>query len=56
MIEGAPSGFDIVSTDRVMPGGYGRALAAQGIHGLELLEKPYTAQGLARVLQNAMAG
>jgi len=33
----------------VLTSGYSHALAAERSHGLELLQKPYTADGLARV-------
>jgi hypothetical protein len=33
--------------------GYSHVLAAEGSHGFELLQKPYTADGLARVLRSA---
>jgi PAS domain S-box-containing protein len=39
----------------VLTSGYSQVLAAEGTHGFELLQKPYTADGLARVLRGAMA-
>ena len=38
----------------VLTSGYSQVLAAEGTHGFELLQKPYTADGLARVLRTAM--
>ena len=38
----------------VLTSGYSQVLAAEGTHGFELLQKPYTAEGLARVLRTAM--
>lgn len=37
----------------VLTSGYSHVLAAEGSHGFELLQKPYTADGLARVLRSA---
>jgi PAS domain S-box-containing protein len=37
----------------VLTSGYSQVLAAEGTHGFELLQKPYTAEGLARVLRTA---
>lgn len=39
----------------VLTSGYSHVLAAEGAHGFELLQKPYTAEGLARVLQAAIS-
>jgi PAS domain S-box-containing protein len=39
----------------VLTSGYSHILATEGSHGFELLQKPYTADGLARVLRNAIA-
>ena len=39
----------------VLTSGYSHILAAEGSHGFDLLQKPYTADGLARVLRNAKA-
>lgn len=39
----------------VLTSGYSQVLAQEGTHGFELLQKPYTADGLARVLQTAIA-
>lgn len=38
----------------VLTSGYSQVLAQEGTHGFELLQKPYTADGLARVLRTAM--
>ncbi|MBT2246112.1 PAS domain-containing protein [Sphingobium sp. BHU LFT2] len=37
----------------VLTSGYSHVLAAEGTHGFELLQKPYTAEGLARALRTA---
>lgn len=58
------SGIELAETLRsryprlpvVLTSGYSHVLAAEGSHGFELLQKPYTADGLARVLRNALAG
>ena len=58
------SGIELAETLRsryprlpvVLTSGYSHVLAAEGSHGFELLQKPYTAEGLARVLRNALAG
>jgi PAS domain S-box-containing protein len=39
----------------VLTSGYSHVLAEEGAHGFELLQKPYTAEGLARVLQAAVS-
>jgi CheY-like chemotaxis protein len=57
------SGIELAETLRsrfpglpvVLTSGYSQVLAAEGTHGFELLQKPYTADGLACVLQNATA-
>lgn len=38
----------------ILTSGYSHVLAEEGSHGFELLQKPYTAEGLARVLGNAI--
>jgi len=56
------SGIELAETLRsrfprlpvVLTSGYSHVLAAEGSHGFELLQKPYTADGLARVLRSAM--
>lgn len=58
------SGIELAETLRsryprlpvVLTSGYSHVLAAEGSHGFELLQKPYTPEGLARVLRNALAG
>ena len=57
------SGIELAETLRsripdlpiVLTSGYSHVLAEEGSHGFELLQKPYTAEGLARVLRAAMA-
>ncbi|MGK6323714.1 PAS domain S-box protein [Sphingomonas sp. DT-51] len=57
------SGIELAETLRsrfpglpvVLTSGYSHVLAAEGSHGFELLQKPYTADGLARVLRIAMS-
>jgi PAS domain S-box-containing protein len=57
------SGIELAETLRgrfpdlpvVLTSRYSHILAAEGTHGFELLQKPYTADGLARVLRTAMA-
>jgi CheY-like chemotaxis protein len=57
------SGIELAETLRsrfpelpvVLTSGYSHILATEGSHGFELLQKPYTADGLARVLRNALA-
>jgi PAS domain S-box-containing protein len=57
------SGIELAETLRsrfpklpvVLTSGYSHILAAEGSHGFDLLQKPYTADGLARVLRTAMA-
>jgi PAS domain S-box-containing protein len=57
------SGIELAETLRnrfpslpvVLTSGYSHILAAEGSHGFELLQKPYTAEGLARVLRTAKA-
>jgi PAS domain S-box-containing protein len=57
------SGIELAETLRVrfpklpvvLTSGYSHVLAQEGSHGFELLQKPYTADGLARVLRTAMA-
>jgi PAS domain S-box-containing protein len=57
------SGIELAETLRsrfpelpvVLTSGYSHILATEGSHGFELLQKPYTADGLARVLRNAIA-
>ena len=58
------SGIELAETLRsrfpdlpvVLTSGYSHVLAAEGTHGFALLQKPYTAEGLARVLRTAMTG
>jgi PAS domain S-box-containing protein len=38
----------------VLTSGYSHVLAEEGTHGFELLQKPYTVEGLARVLRRAL--
>jgi CheY-like chemotaxis protein len=38
----------------VLTSGYSHILAEEGSHGFELLQKPYTVEGLTRVLQRAI--
>ncbi|WBH16230.1 PAS domain-containing protein [Sphingomonas radiodurans] len=55
------SGIELAETLRVrhpdlpvvLTSGYSHVLALEGTHGFELLQKPYTADGLARVLRAA---
>ncbi|MCC2975666.1 PAS domain S-box protein [Sphingomonas sp. PL-96] len=57
------SGIELAETLRsrfpelpvVLTSGYSHVLAAEGSHGFDLLQKPYTAEGLARVLRSAMS-
>ncbi|MDZ7281324.1 PAS domain-containing protein [Sphingomonas sanguinis] len=57
------SGIELAETLRsrfprlpvVLTSGYSHVLAAEGAHGFELLQKPYTAEGLARVLRAGMS-
>jgi CheY-like chemotaxis protein len=37
----------------ILTSGYSHVLAAEGTHGFDLLQKPYTAEGLARALRAA---
>ena len=39
----------------VLTSGYSHVLASEGSHGFELLQKPYTAEGLSRILRMAMS-
>jgi PAS domain S-box-containing protein len=56
------SGIELAETLRsrfpelpvVLTSGYSHILATEGSHGFALLQKPYTADGLARVLRNAI--
>ncbi|MDR6790295.1 PAS domain S-box-containing protein [Sphingomonas sp. BE138] len=56
------SGIELAETLRtqfpklpvVLTSGYSHVLAEEGSHGFELLQKPYTAEGLARVLRSAI--
>ena len=38
----------------VLTTGYSHALAEEGVEGFELLKKPYSADGLSRVLRRAL--
>jgi hypothetical protein len=38
----------------VLTSGYSHVLAQEGSHGFELLHKPYSAEGLTRVLRRAI--
>lgn len=40
----------------VLTSGYSEVLAAEGAHGFELLQKPYSVTGLTEVLRRAAAG
>ncbi|TNC46151.1 PAS domain S-box protein [Rubellimicrobium rubrum] len=40
----------------VLTSGYSHVLAEEGTHGFDLLHKPYSVEGLSRVLRQAMSG
>jgi len=40
----------------VLTSGYSHILAQEGAHGFELLQKPYSADGLARILSRLISG
>ena len=40
----------------VLTSGYSQVLAEEGAHGFELLHKPYSVEGLSRVLRQALSG
>jgi PAS domain S-box-containing protein len=45
-----------LSVPVVLTSGYSHVLAEEGTHGFDLLHKPYSVEGLSRVLRQAMSG